>query len=438
MKAEKTHITGAFENVLDKLVDGKTYESRPPRGPADLPIPSISDEELDALDLDGFGQDETEDTEASSNNYEETRTSLIESYHPKLVPVPTSENLDCLNIIGIAGDNKRILTSSLHFILARASVVNFRYTKGHEKPYFYNDHLEASAVFVLDNNIFDDDYQIHTYDKLVESFDSDPFLDHLTRNSDSKPFRFKYNYERKKKAPNSQSLGVAVKLQHALELLNVKELEIKSDDPLVCIKEGPIFSKSSKPADIRRGLQGLLKWEGKKRFYIGTTNKVTESRVLLTLLQEHFHLVQDYFPGQEITQDVIKSFGSDSLLLKKILKPGYRTPMIEYVEKTREGIVNEDHLKGLRPITCIYHKRTKPHSFLRLEMPRFMWDSDPKGAELAISIAIWQFEMEGTKPLVIKAALDQSNLSHDRWVVEQQMKAAFEKKELGLIEFLNY
>ena len=156
------------------------------------------------------------------------------------------------------------------------------------------------------------------------------------------------------------------------------------------------------------------------------------------LLQEHFHLVQDYFPDQEITEDVIKAFGSDSLLLKKILKPGYRTPMIEYIEKTREGVVNEEHLKGLRPITCIYHKRNRPHSFLRLEMPKFMWDSDPEGAELAIAIAIWQFEMESTKPLVIKAALDQSDLSHDRWVVEQQMKAAFEKKELGLVEFLNY
>jgi hypothetical protein len=148
-------------------------------------------------------------------------------------------------------------------------------------------------------------------------------------------------------------------------------------------------------------------------------------------------LIEEYFPNQNILPSTIRSFGTDSLLLKKILLPGYRTPLVEYIEPTREGAIDEPELQGLKPVTCYYHKRCKPYNFIRIEMPRFMWDADNAVAETAISLALWQYELGGNEPLVLKAAREQSDLSHDKSVIEQQMKAAFDKKKLELIEFLD-
>jgi hypothetical protein len=431
-QGNKGNMTIAFNNLLESLVEGKTYKGLPPRGPIDLSFASIENEQLEALNQDVWGQDETEPIDNDS----EKITKLMETSTPKIVKIPKENQLDGLNVIGITGDNKRILTTSFHLILSRASIVNFRYTKGFEKPYFYNKKRDASSLLVLDNNIFESSYGIHTYNELVNDPDG-PLLDHISKNSENKPFRFKYNHEKSKKAPSSQSLGLAVKFQHTQELACIDDIDFQQNGITVCLKQGPIFSNSTKLSDIRLGLQKLLSWKKKNRFYIGISSKVSESRVLIKTLLEHNHVIEEYFPNQNITEGVIKSFGTDSLLLKKILTPGTRTPMIEYIEKTREGALNTDALKGLKPVTCYYHKRSKPYGFVRVEMPKFMWEEDKEMAEFAVSIAVWQYELEGTMPLVIKAASDQSSLQHEKWVVEQQMKAAFEKKDLELIEFLN-
>lgn len=423
-------MLNAFNGILDNLVDGEKYESLPPKGPIDLPFSSVGDEELKSIDEDIYGQDEEEKV---GSNISSDRIKIVESYKIKEVPLPKESDLDGLNIIGISGANNRILTTSFHLILARASIVNFKYTKGFEKPYFYTKVQDASALLVLDNNIFDLGYSTHTYNELIEKTDS-PIYDHLQK-SKGKPFVFKYDYEKSKKAPGSQSLGLAVKFQHSLELLSIGDIEINDNGPLVCIKDGALFSNSSKPSDIQIGLQKLFSWSNKNKIFIALSSKIAESRVLINTLNAHTYLIEEYFPGQNVTIGVINSFGTDSLLLKKILKPGFRTPLIEYIEITREPIIKQPGLEGLKPLTCYYHKRSQPYNFIRIEIPKFMWDEDKQRVQSAICAAIWQYELGGDKPLVIKAASERSLLDHEHWVIEQQMKAAFEKKKLGLIEF---
>ncbi|MBA5630373.1 hypothetical protein [Moheibacter lacus] len=428
MEDSQKDILNAFNGILDNLVDGEKYDTLPPKGPIDLPFASVEEEELRSIDQDIYGEDEEDGMLVSSD-----RIKVVESAAIKEVLLPDSNALDGLNVIGIVGANNRIITTSFHLILSRSSIVNFRYTKGFEKPYFYTKSRESSALLVLDSNIFDSAYSLHTYNELIDKTDS-PIYDHLVK-SKGKPFIFKYNHEKFKKAPASQSLGLAVKFQHSLELLSLVDVNIADKNPLVCIKDGALFSNSSKPSDIQNGLQKLFSWSKKNKTFIALSSKITDSRVLINTLNAHPHLIEEYFPNQHITTGIINSFGTDALLLKKILKPGYRTPLIEYIEKTREPIIQKEGYGGLKPLTCYYHKRSKPYSFIRIEVPKFMWEENKEQVEFAISIAIWQFELGGDRPLVIKTAAERCVLDHEHWVIEQQMKAAFEKKKLGLIEF---
>lgn len=428
MENFQKNIVNAFSGILDNLVDGEKYDSLPPKGPIDLPYSSVSDEELRSIDLDIYGEDEEDGTFISSN-----RINLVETPEIKEVFLPSANDLDGLNIIGISGANDRILTTSFHLILSRSAIVNFKYTKGFDKPYFYTKSRDMSALLVLDNNIFDSAYNLHTYNELIDKTDS-PIYDHLLR-SQGKPFIFKYNYDKFKKAPSSQSLGLAVKFQHSLELLSIADIDVTDTSPLVCIKDGALFSNSSTPSDIQNGLQKLFSWSNKNKTFIALSSKIAESRVIINTLNAYPHLIENYFPKQGITPGVINSFGTDALLLKKILKPGFRTPLIEYIEETREPIIKKEEFKGLKPLTCYYHKRSKPYNFIRIEVPKFMWDESKDQVEFAISSAIWQYELGGDKPLVIKAASERCVLDHEHWIIDQQMKAAFEKKKLGLIEF---
>ncbi|HYG50691.1 MAG TPA: hypothetical protein VD905_07295 [Flavobacteriales bacterium] len=430
------NLVNAFDGVLDNLIDGDTYKNLPPKGPIDLP--SASDEELNALDQDKYGQDEREDFPDD----DEFKIKLVETAAIKKVNLPNEDQLDGLSVIGISGDNQRILTTSFHLILSRTSLVNFKYTKGYDKPYFYNRYRNSAAITLLDNNIFDAPFRLHCDTSLVESNDSVPILDSILK-STGKPFLFRYNHERSKKAPNSHSLGLAVKFQHTLELAALNDTEFAHNGITICLKDGAMFSNSTQLSDIRNGLRKLLSWSDKKQIYVAVSTQVSDSRVLINTLCNREDLIQEYFPDQGITTGIIKSFGTDTLLLKKILRPGYRTPLTEYIERTRLGaLVNDDPnistgVEGLKPVTCYYQRRSKPYNFIRLEIPKFMWEENKELTLFAISVAIWQHELGVTKPLVLQAAEERCNLKHDKRVIEQQLQAAFDKKNLELIEFIN-
>ncbi len=434
MEKDNVNIVAALGHVLENLVEGKKYDTLPPRGPIDLLFPTVSNEELSSIEQDIYGQDDEDSTEAEKAD----RIRLVESPERKEVRLPAEDSLDGLSVIGIGGDNKRILTTSFHLMLARSAVVNFKYTKGYDKPYFYTRFRDASALMILDNNIFEDTYSIYTYNDLPKTDDGKvPILDHLNKKIE-KPFRFKYDHEKSKQAPGAQSLGLAVKFQHTLELASIADTDFNSKGLTICIKDGALFSNSSVISDITHGLSKLLSWSDSKRVFLAISSKVANSRVLIKTLKKYPKLIETYFPDQHITLRVINSFGTDTLLLKKILRPGTRIPLIEYIEPTREAAINDPMHEGLRPLTCYYHKRSRPFNFVRLEVPKFFWEKNKALVEFAMSVAFWQHELGGDKPLVLKAADERSDLTHEKWVIEQQMKAIFDKKELDLIEFLNF
>ena len=287
MSITKQNIVNAFIGILENLVDGQKYESLPPMGPSDSD-PSISDNELNSLDQDEYGEDLSKPIQIDPTN---KRTLPIEHFKYKEVVFPNEDTLDGLNVIGIGGDNKRILTTSFHLILSKATVVNFKYTKGFEKPYFYTRSRDASAILVLDNNIFEAACGIHTYNELIEKIDV-PLLDYITyKNTDNKPFRFRYNHEKNKKNPNSQSLGLAVKFQHALELACIEDTDFNQNGITVSLKDGALFSNSTNLKDISNGLKKILPWKEKNHFFIAASSKVSESRVLINTLFEHTVLI---------------------------------------------------------------------------------------------------------------------------------------------------
>lgn len=426
------NISAAFKSLLGNLVDGKTYNDLPPKAVEN--VPTVSNKEVLALDENPWGEDDSDNIAYSSEN----GVKLLESFPRKEVTSPSTEQLDGVNILGIHGDNQRILTPSFHLIFAKTALVNFKYTKGYEKPYFYNKTLEVSSIMLMDDNIFIDGYRLYTNTDLqFKKQQATPILDKIIDDR-SKPFLFTYDHEISKKAPNSQSLGLAVKFQHALELASIREVDIEQPGPTICIKKGSIFSNSSSKTDIQNGLKQLISWKNKPhKIYLGFDDKIQESRLFIKALNAHNDLLEACFPNQGITNQMISSFGNDGLLLKKALLPGTRTPMISYMADNRKSAIDSPELSGLAPVTCFYHKKSKPFNIIRIEMPRFMWEQDKEFAEFAISILVWQHELGIHQPLVITAAKDQCSLAHEKMVIEQQLHAEFYKKELELIEFLN-
>ncbi len=437
MASQNKNIFESLSDVLNNLVDGEKYESLPPKATDDLDAPFASNEELDALDQDDFGERKRNDIGNSSDS--SIDIPIVETQKRIKVELPSSDELSGLNIIGISGDNQRILTPSFHIILSRYAMVDFKYTLGYEKPYFYNKQKDISSLLVIDANIFEEGHKIYTNNNLVEKGNRFALLPAI-RNYDGKPFRFKYKHDTLKSSPAAHSLGLGVKLQHTLELDSISDIDFQDKERVICIKDGPYLSNSMVPEDAKDGLKKLLSWSGKKRAFVAMSTKVSESRVLINTIKskrENEYLIDEYFKGQGITSSIIESFGTDILLLKKILLPGYRTPLIQYVEKTRASLFESPEYKGLAPLTCYYHKYNRPYNFIRIEIPKFIWDENKSMAEFAIRVAIWQYELGGTMPLVIKAASERANLSHEKRIIEQQMKAEFERKKLGLIEFLN-
>ncbi|MFW2475288.1 MAG: hypothetical protein ACN4EP_00135 [Sediminibacterium sp.] len=429
----------SFDNLLDKLREGAEYEKMPPRHSSGEDAAfRVDDDALNAIDQDDFGEPKRNDLDGEEKD---RNIPSVFYENQKLIQVhyPTQEQLNGLVLVGIGGANNRIITPSFHLILARYASVDFKYTRGYEKPYFYTRYKDVSSVLVVDNNIFKDEYKICTYNALVGSKSKgEPLLPHLCKLND-KPIRFVYSEDSLKSSPAAHSLGLGVKLQHTLELEAINNLELREEDTVICLKNGPYLSNSVVPSDAKEGLLKLLPWSEKRWCYIAVSNKISDSKVLINTLSriENEHLLEQYFPDQNVLTTTIKNFGTDLLLLRKILKPGQRTPLIQYVEKTREGYFDTPAMKKLLPLTCYYHKFNKPYNFIRIEIPTFMWEENRELAELAISATIWQLELGGDMPLVLKAAAQQADNSHDRNVIDSQMKAAFEKKQLNLIEFLN-
>ncbi len=425
-------LVESFEGVLNSLVDGASYSKMPPRGPRDLV--SLSEAELEAKRLNESGESALRDDNYNPKTHKNIFIDIEASMLPRQLTLPETNQIDGLNICGIDGSNQRIGMNSFYLILARAAIVNFKYTTGTEPPYFYRKHKDASAVTWVDGNVFTENVVEHTNNKLKTEKNEDGvnIIDYIDKGNEN-PFLVGYDHTKSDKSPSSHALGWAVKFQQALELLCLKE--IKTDRKTVCIKDGPLFSTSSSIHDTIEGLRPILTWTN--QVLVCVSKRINDSKLLLEALCSYPQLLQIYFPGDEISKDTILSIGTDSLLLQRILQPGHRTPLIKAVPIARKGVCDKakDELSNdITPLHCYYRGKIRPQSFIRMEVPYFMWEENKDQVEEALAVVAWQHELGGNMPFIQSVADDLCQLNHEKELLEKQTLAALNLKQLELAE----
>lgn len=411
-----SNIITSFAGVLKSFVNGEEYKKSPPTGPPDN-LPVLNANDLKSLQLTTYG----EDLNDSAYSYE--KITLIEDASPVEVTLPKVEDLTNINICGIDGSNQRVERSTFYFILARAAIVEFRYSTTNLKPYFYNKLIDASGVVWVDGNVFSPGIILQT-EKLEKK---DPLLRKIIGNP-GRPFLFKYTPDAIDKSPASQSLGWAVKLQQALELVCLRD--IPTNVETVCIKDGPLFSTSVSPLETIEGLNPIFQWNN--QVLIACSKRVKDSRLLVEAILGNVALRNHWFANQDITDDTLKQVSTDSILMPRILRPGFRTPLMEAVPRARKSVVEME--KRLMPLTCYYLSKHQPQTYIRIEIPKFMWERDRSRVERAISIVAWQHELGHKAPLVQLAADMRCQLAYEKTILEKQTLSILYKNRLDFPE----
>lgn len=428
-------LVTAFNGILDNLIEGDIYTQMPPRGPRELA--SLSEAELEARHLNENGESTTKDDNYNPKTHKNIEIDIESSNLPKAITLPSIDLLNGINICGIDGSNQKIEKNSFYFILARAAIVNFKYTKGTEPPYFYNIIKDASAVTWIDGNIFKENVIEHTNNKLKKQKQINESIDifeHLQKGS-YKPFMVGYDHAKTEKSPSNHALGWAVKFQQALELLCLAEIETDVSKKTICIKDGPLYSTSSSKNDTVEGLRPTIFWNN--QVLVCVSKHTHDSKLILETFYSFPELLQIYFPGDEITRDSILSIGTDSLLLQRILKPGHRTPFIKAVPIARIDTckqATEELQRDFMPLCCYYRGVIRPQTFIRIEVPFFMYQNNKSLVEEAIAIVAWQHELGAKAPYIQLVAEDLCQLTYEKQLLENQTLAALNNKKLELAE----
>lgn len=428
-------LVNAFNGVLDNLVEGNEYSQKPPRGPRDLA--TLSEAELKSRELNENGESTAKDDNYNPATHKNISIDIEESNLPKQVQLPGSDELDGIIICGIDGSNQKVEKNSFYFILARAAIINFKYTKGTEPPYFYTIKKDASAVTWVDGNIFKENVIEHTNNKLKKQTQAEESVDifNYIKQDNSKPFMVGYDHSKSEKSPSGHALGWAVKFQQTLELLCLENIDSDVSKKTVCIKDGPLYSTSSSKNDTVDGLRPIVKWNN--QILVCVSKRINDSKLILETLCSFPELLQIYFPGDEVTREDILSIGTDSLLLQRILKPGHRTPFIKAVPIARKGTcekATEELQKDFMPLCCYYRGKTRPQTFIRIEIPFFMYQNNKKLVEEAIAVVAWQHELGGKAPYIQLVADDLCQLNYEKELLERQTLAALSNKNLELAE----
>ena len=410
-----SNIITSFKGVLKSFVDGEKYKKSPPLGPPDN-LPILDDEELKSLQRTVFGED------LNAKNFSYTSIKIIETADPKKVSFPTVEDLSHMNVCGIDGSNQRVERSTFYFLLTRAAIVEFRYSTNNFKPYFYNKLIDSNAVVWVDGNVFEEEIGLQTQELNKES----STLNQIQ--NQELPFLLTYSPDTIDKSPSSHALGWAVKLQQSLEMACLKY--IPTDIDTICIKDGPLFSTSISPQETVDGLNPIFGW--KNQVLIACSKRVKDSRLLVESLQLNVDLREHWFSGQNITEYTLKQVSTDSILLPRILKPGYRTPLMEAVPRSRQKVVEIE--KRLMPLTCYYLSWHQPHTYIRIEVPKFMWLNNKDSVEKAISIVAWQHELGHKAPLVQLASDLRCQLGYEKSILEKQTISYLHKNKLDFPE----
>ncbi|MEQ9007996.1 MAG: DNA double-strand break repair nuclease NurA [Ekhidna sp.] len=427
-------IISSFTDILKCLNSNENYKKSPPTGPPDnWPNGIVTSDQFEDLNTNTFGEDPIK----NSPNEEET-LDLVENdgILPKFVEYPSSDMLEDINISAIDGSNERIERGAFFLILVRSALENFRYNKAGHRPNIYQSTKDVSAMTLADSNIFDRDKLNITTSYRVEEDDDEirNYIQGHLRSLEKEPIFIKYNRQKNLKSPASHALGWGVKLMQTLELIALKDVDTKYRS--ICIKDGPIFSPSVSKRDTNSLLSILKSWDN--QVLIGCSKRIQDSRLLTQLLFQKGNLRNAWFKGQAIKESSIKSISSDKIILSRILKPGERTPLIKGIPDTRESIVDPNSDIGgdrdYMPLNCYYLSRTKPHTYIRMEIPALFYNKNPRFVEEAISIAAWQHELGRIAPLVQLLADKRCSLSSEKEIMERLTNAALLDKELEFLQ----
>ena len=410
-----------FIKPLECIVDGETYKNSPPYGPPEH-LESLTDEELKNLQRTYYGED------IANTMYSYKSIKIIEDPYPAHVKHPTKDTLNSINICGIDGSNQRVERSTFYFIIARAAIVEFRYSGTNEKPYFYNKTIDANTIVWVDGNVFTNDILLYT-DQLKSSKDGNVDILSKVANRTDRPFLVKHDPNKIDKSPSSHALGWSVKIQQVLELDCLRHIPL--DIETVCIKDGPLFSTSVSPQDTIDGLNPIFSWK-ENQILIACSKRIKDSSLLVELLKKNAELRKFWFPNQNLSEYDLKYISTDSVILPRILKPGQRTPLMEAVPVARQKIVTLE--PRFMPVTCYYLSNHQPHTYIRIEIPKFMYDRNPKAIENAISIVAWQHELGHRAPLVQMAADMRCQLGYEKQILEKQTIAYLHSNNLDFPE----
>lgn len=415
----------SFSGVLKSFNSGEAYKRKPPQGPPGN-WPSISDAELLALNQTDSGEDKN-----NEKPYKVLDLLIEDDYMPRKVNFPSVNLLADLNIYGIDGSNQKIEKSAFYLILARAAIINFRYSKDGSKPYFTHKLKDATGLMLVDQNVFDfDKVNVHsTVIELGENPEAKRIGRYLVKDLKD-PLAFKYDITKTDKSPSSQALGIAVKLMQTLELISLSEIQL--ENKAICIKDGPLFSPSVSEKDTIEYLGKIHQWSD--QILVSCSKRIRDSRLLIQALKEKPNLREKWFPKDLITEKTLNQIPSDSIVLPRLLKPGERTPLFKAIPIARQPVVAEGTGDPkLTPLTCYYLSRTKPHTYLRLEIPMLFYERDTRKVEEAISVVAWQHELGRIAPLVQVVADERCQLTSEKVILQRKTEAAL--KEFGL-EFL--
>lgn len=413
---------GPFSQILNCLKDGEEYDSEPPSGPP-RDLPSLSEEEMEDLRK----RLEGSDLDRSDYSYSFVKLSdEEEDQKPKFIPYPDPEEVKNSNIYAIDGSNQVVGPSSFKMILSRGSLVKFEYRSKKQSKYHLVQRKDANAAFIAEEKVFEE-----TVDLFGEEIDSDkddentqPLLDDFKKSKGEKPFIVRASDGDSN--PGDEAMGWGVKFQQTLEL---EMLDSVSDElPGVVIRDGPLFSTSASKTDTIKGLDTTQSWSN--QVLVSVSKRVGSSTLLIEALEQDTNFREAWFPDQNLSEKRINSLNGDSAILNQLLNPGERTPWLEAVNRQRKEIVERE--KDYTPLVCYYMSRNKPHSVIRLEVPKFMMKERPEHVEKAVKMVAWQNELGKNIPMIQKWADRTCQLKDEKRILRRLIEAKLADQELNI------
>lgn len=415
-------LVSELSKVLRTISDAGTYNKKPPIGPP-ADFPSLSSEELEALQQTAYGQ-------VLGKDYAYSSIELVEDgLTPVDVGLPEPSSLRDQFIWSIDGSNKTLDYSAFHMLLSRASIVEYGYSEFPKASHHKVTLLDRAGICMVDGNIFKD--EIHLFGKSTKGLQEISDISWIeVMEENNEPLIVSFDPSTSDKKPSSHASGWCIKFMQTLELMALSR--ISQNKSGVVIRDGPIFPICATLTDTLKSLNDTLNWENK--MLICSSKRIAESTLFVEFLtnpQNENHM-EFYFPDQNISQTLLNKLPADYILLPKVLRPGQRTPFLEAIPRSRVAITRKN--PELTPVCCYYMRKRKPHTIIRLEFPRKYLNSDRDLLDWSLKCVAWQHELGTKVPHVQESADRQCQLNSEVEIIQKITKSTLMNRGLETME----